>query len=372
MSFFKKWFNKGSKEDPQEGSFPWIEATQNEWGVKVLDLQSVTQHMLATSTDPQMAANAVSYNSEDGTSFMGIEPVQGDIISSNIMIPIDKVLAPGVLFIPQTMEHKWAIYYHDNMLIFVRSWLRQVFVTAKTVQKGNELIIESIKGKFTNDESPQFTRNLLKYLLISHGISQDVPAPLPLELATVPKNAAWWAFSAYGNMTRFGVFDETFDPVMVRPLRSHSLLHIAVAKGNVDEIERQFKNGLSLDLLAGDGLAPLHWSMGAKEIKSMEKLLALGANPNIVSYEGATPLMNAVQSNKMLHLNLLLEAGANVNAIDSRGFTSLHRAAEMGHVDVVKILLSKGADKTVSVDGHTALSFAKMRGNEAIAQLLQD
>jgi hypothetical protein len=144
MSFFKKWINKDrkeeSKEEPKEESLPWIEATQNQWGVRLLDLRPVTQTMLAASKDPRMATNAASYNAEDGSSFIDIAPAEITTISANIIIPTDRMLAPGVLFIPRTMEHKWAIYYHNNTLIFVRSWLREVLVTAKAVQRENMLV----------------------------------------------------------------------------------------------------------------------------------------------------------------------------------------------------------------------------------------
>ncbi|MBC9912557.1 ankyrin repeat domain-containing protein [Chitinophaga varians] len=371
MSFFKKWFNKAEKEEPNEAPLPWIEPAQNPWGVRLLDLRPVTTIMLATSKDPQCASNAVSYNAEDGTTFIDEEPSDNTIISSNIVIPIDKVLAPGVLFIPQTMEHKWAIYYHNDTLIFVRSWLRKVVVTAKTTQRENTLTIDAIKGKFLNNESTELTRNIIRFLLIGYAMNEVTPAPIPPALALTPQNAALWAFSAYGNMAHFGVFDEHFEPLIDRPLRSHSLLHIAVAQGNIPEIEKQFQTGLSLDLLAGDGLAPLHWSIASKEIQVMEKLLALGAHPDSRSEEGATPLMNAVQSNKIHHVDLLLQSGANPNAIDNRGFTSLHRAAEMGHLDIVITLLKCGADKNISSGGHTALSFAEGRGHEAIVKVLQ-
>lgn len=371
MSFFKKWFNKVKKEEPTEESLPWIAPSQNPWGIRLLDLRPITTTMLATSKDPQCASNAVSYNAEDGTTFKDIVPSDNTLTSSNIVIPIDGVLAPGVLFIPQTMEHKWAIYFHNDTLIFVRSWLRKVVVTAQTKQSGNTLTIESISGKFLNNESSQFTRNIVKFLLCSHAINQITPAPIPAELAPTPQDAALWAFSAYGNMAQFGVFDEHFDPPIDKLLRSHSLLHIAVAQSNIHEIEKQFQSGLSLNLLAGDGLAPLHWSIASKEIQVMEKLLALGAHPDCRSEEGATPLMNAVQSNKTHHVNLLLQSGADPNAIDNRGFTSLHRAAEMGHLDLVITLLKSGADKDISSDGHTALSFAEARRHEEIAKVLR-
>jgi hypothetical protein len=71
--------------------------------------------MLSTSTDPQMATNAVSYGGENGTHFWGLKPNNHKNISANLLIPIDISLEPGVLFTPNTMEHKWAIYLMENI-----------------------------------------------------------------------------------------------------------------------------------------------------------------------------------------------------------------------------------------------------------------
>jgi hypothetical protein len=372
---FKNLFGKGKKEEQKASSeteLPWIHAQDNPWRVELLDLRPFTQHMLSSSPDPKMAENAISYGGEDGTTFFGQRPESNRVIKVNISLPIDKRLEPGVLFTPNTMEHKWAIYFDGEFLIFIRSWLREVVVVAKTTQNNERLYVEEITGEFTKNESPEFTAAVLNYLLISHSIGEIVPAPLPKELESNTKDAASWAFSLYGNMVHVGVFDEMFISSPKEPLRSHSLLHIAVARGELKKIELYAQNGMDLNALAGDGLAPLHWSVAPETTDSMKKLLELGANPNARTHEGATPLMNAVQSNKIDKLNLLLESGAEVNAIDNRGFTGLHRAAEMGHTEIVRILLENGADKTISAEGHTAVSLATMTERPDIIKLLTD
>ena len=375
MSFFKKLFGTDKKQETTpitEESLPWIEPSENAWGLRLLDLRPISQTMLSTSKDPQMATNAISYGGEDGMHFWGQKPNNQNNISINLSIPIDNSLEPGVLFTPDTMEHKWAIYFDGEYLIFIRSWLRQVFVIAKTTQKNNQLFIENIIGTFTEEESPEFSKAVLNFLLISHSIGDIVPAPLPKELELNTRSAGLWAFSSYGNMAHIGIFDENFLPIPTGKLRSHSLLHIAVAKSDIKEIERQVKNGTSVNTLAGDGLATLHWSIANDTIEPMQKLFELGADPNVRTTQGATPIMNAVQSNKIDHLNLLLKSGALINAKDNRGFTALHRAAEMGHLDILRILLSNGADKTIEAENHTALSLAKARENKDVIDLLSD
>lgn len=372
MSLFSRLFGKDKKEDnnSSENQFQWIEPADNPWGIRVLDLRPFTLTMLSSSKDPQMATNAISYGAEDGRSFWKQEPKNQKSITCNFSILIDKSLQPGVLFIPETMEHKWAIYFDGENLIFIRSWLREVFVIAKTSQNENKLIIENIKGEFTENESPEFTIAILRFLLISHSIGEIIPTPLPIELENQNKIIGNWAFSTFGNMAHIGVFDYKFEPNSNKPLRSHSLLHIAVAKGDIMEIDQQVKNGADINSLAGDGLSILHWSIANDNPDIMEKLLNIGADPNVRTIEGATPIMNAVQSNKINHLNLLLKAGALVNYTDNRGFTALHRASEMGHEEIVKILIKNGADKSIIAENHTALTLAKMGTNQNIIQLL--
>lgn len=370
MSFLQRIFRKKGKRIAEE-DLPWINPTENPWGIRLLDLRPLSQSIISTSPDPQMARNAISYSGDDGTIFWGMKPVNSRNFSTNISLPIDGSLEPGVLFIPTTMEHKWAINYDGETLIFIRSWLRQVFVTAKTVQQNNQLIIESITGEFTENESQDFTTAVLFFLLISHAMGQIVPAPLPPSLESDTRDAGLWAFSSYGNMAHLGTFDQKFLPVPEGKLRSHSLLHIAVAKSDLSQIERFVKKGFNVNLLAGDGLATLHWSIACKDTDSMKKLLELGADPNTKTTKGATPLMNAIQSKKTGHIKLLIESGALVNAQDNRGFTALHRACEMGETEIVKLLLFNGADKVIEAETHTALSLAVARNHKAIIELLK-
>jgi Ankyrin repeats (3 copies)/Ankyrin repeat len=372
MSFFKKLFgtSKKEKERSNEIELPWINSTENPWGLQLLDLRPITQTMLSSSQDPRMATNAISYSGEDGTTFFGLKPNSQKTINVNIPLPIDKSLQAGVLFIPNTMEHKWAIYFDGEYLIFVRSWLREVFVIAKTTQKNDELVVEQIIGEFTQDESPEFTTAVLNFLLLSHSNEEIIPAPLPSDLESDLHKAGLWAFSTYGNMAQIGVFSDKFIPKATKPLRSHSLLHIAVARGDISEIVKYAQNGVDLNSLAGDGLSPLHWSIASETTESMKKLIDLGADTNVRTVEGATPIMNAVQSNKIDKLNLLIKSGATINLSDNRGFTALHRASEMGHVEIVEILLKHGADKSIVAEGHTALSLATLTGQQKIIELL--
>lgn len=146
--------------------------------------------MISTTTERKLAENAGSYMSDDGLSFVGIQPPEQETIEADISFKLDQPLLPGVLFIPAMMEHKWAIYYHGDKIIFVRSWLREVWVIADTVQENGQLRVTSITGKFLESEPPELTRRLLKAILATHAMRETVPVPLPSELIEEPLEAA--------------------------------------------------------------------------------------------------------------------------------------------------------------------------------------
>ena len=370
MSLFSRFFRKKDTPIQEENPLPWIAPEDNPWQIKLLDLRPVADTMLSTSKDPQMAQNAVSYGSEDGIVFLGQPPLIPVDISANLTFPVDERLYPGVLFTPEVMEHKWAIYFHDDKLIFVRSWTRQVHVIAHTRQENGVLIVERITGSF-NEEKPAHTLSIVQFLMTGYVRNQIVPAPLPEDMKDSTRAAAMWSFSMFGKVAKIGVFDEQFRAQSEVPVRSHTMLHIATARGDLAAINDLHQKGYNLDACAGDGLTVLHWSSAADDTAVMEHLLSLGANPDARSVEGATTLMNAVQSDRLDVLQILVKAGADVNAQDDRGFTALHRAAEMGHLEVAKALLAAGADKHVVAQGHTPISLAEARQEAAMIQLLR-
>jgi hypothetical protein len=359
------------KSDSKIPDVRWIEAADNRWGVRLLDVRPVTLTMQSMSSDRRCAENAISFTKDDGTGFIGKPPAASRITQASLTFPIDRVLADGVLFVPREMEHKWALFYHRGDVICVRSWERKVQVVAHLELHGDHAEITQIRGTFAAPiEDPDLTVRLFDYLLRSHALDSIYPVPLTAGMETDPKAAAMWCMSMFGNRAvvatphRF----ERRDPQ--RPLRTHSLLHIAVARGQASEIEAHLAAGVPVDLLAGDGLTPLHWALACKETAIMALLLDRGSPVDVRSHEGATPLMNAVQGANLDQVQFLLDHGADVNARDWRGFTSLHRAAEMGYVEITQILLDWGATPDLEAEGHTARSLAEGRHHERVLAVL--
>jgi len=364
-------FRRKAESAPQAYDIKWVEAADNPWGVRVLDVRPYTQTVLSTTGDLQCATNAISYGQDDGTGFIGQEPPVTRSFETNLRFPIDRLLAEGVLFIPSEMEHKWALFYHRGEIICVRSWLRQVQAIARVNAFHDHIEVTAIRGTFVaDDDTSEFTVLVLDYLLRSHALDRVYPAPLPLGKEDEPQVAAVWCMSMFGNRALFATPHQVARRDPDKPLRTHSLLHIAVALGDAPRIEAELASGVPIDLLAGDGFAPLHWALTYNDPATMTLLLDRGSPVDVRSAEGATPLMNAVQDASLEHSAFLLDHGADVNACDSRGFTSLHRAAEMGHLEVVRMLLDRGASPNPEANGQTPQSLAEARGKADIVALL--
>ena len=362
----------------------WIEASKSPWGVRVLDVRPVTLTMMSSSRDPQLAANAVSFRGEDGTCFID-NPVSSStsisVANAGLAYKTDGILADGTLFTPSVMEEKWAVFYHNKQILFVRSWTRQVKVVASVEQLDDSTIeIREIRGTFgVQDETTELTTRMVDFVLQTHVLDKVHPAPLTAAALSDSQKAAFNCMSLFGKRALFAVLytDPIKKPTDVgdgTPMRSHSLVHIAVARGDLEAVKSYLKDGMSADLLAGDGLSLLHWSLALKDPRPMiHLLLQHRANVDVPSFpEQATPLMNATQSKLLDIAEYLLDNGADVNASDKRGFTSLHRACEMGSTEMVKLLLARGADAAVEGEGgHTPLSLAKMRKETGIVRLLE-
>jgi hypothetical protein len=351
----------------------WVPADKNPWHVPVLDVRKVTQYAIAASSDPKVAANAVSFGQDDGLSFATCMPETTRTVLANLQYRIDRFLAPGALFVPHVMEDQWALYFHNEHIICVRSWTRKVVATAEVQFEGNSLMkIATIQGTLlVRDEEPSFTLRVLNFLLRTHALGTLFPAPLPAGMENLPEQAASWCMSAFGRRAAFATSHPVEIGIPEKPLRSVSLLHMAVARGDVDGIDKYLRLGLPIDLLAADGLAPMHWAALRDDADLLQYLIGRGALVDVRGAKGETPLMITAQGENLANAKFLIERGADVNATDLRGFVSLHRAVELDKLEMVKFLLNQGARADVVAEGYSPLSYAELRGNVEIVHVLR-
>jgi hypothetical protein len=178
-----------------------MEAADTPWGVRVLDVRPVTQHLISTSSDPMCAANAISFGADDGSAFEHCEPLVERVIGAMIPFRVEGALPDGALFRPWVMEHKWAIFHRGGRILFVRSWTRKLHVIAELAAGERSVEIKKLNGVFTEeDEGPLFTTMVADFILRSHALGLVYPAPLPEGLDDSPQEAALWCFHMFGNL----------------------------------------------------------------------------------------------------------------------------------------------------------------------------
>jgi hypothetical protein len=186
----------------------WIAPGDNPWNVRLLDMRPVTQGMLATSADPQCAANALSFSDDDGSSFSVMKPNSARTVEVNLRYRLAQPFAEGALFTPTCMEDKWAIFYRGGQILFVRSWTRELYATAAVKMRGEELQITAIQGDLVEEnEQAEYKARVADYIIRSHAL--DLVYPVPLTSAEEPPSyTAMWCFQGFGRRAWFATPDE--------------------------------------------------------------------------------------------------------------------------------------------------------------------
>jgi hypothetical protein len=336
------------------------------YGVPVLDLRPFTENVTAWSEDKRMAENAQSYSGLDGPELARQKPPSKAVAGVELRFRADGPVRDGVLFLPDGMDDKWALYVHAGRLLVVRSWHREVWLTAGIRVEGDVAIVGPIRGQLFDGASPDDTARDLAWLIRTHVFGEI----LPLQLASEPAAdvAPIGLFSTWGRHAKLATHHAIPPSSPVAPLRTHSRLHLAAARGDRDLAAAELASGASWSARAGDGLTALQWAMDDAEM--VRWALDRGAQVDARSAEGSTALMLAVQKRDLATCELLVARGADVAAADDRGFTSLHRAAEMGEVAVVELLLAHGAPRAPAARGLTPRDLAEQRGESTIVELL--
>ncbi len=374
VGIFNRFFRK-SKKQPNEkpAQTPQsnrIDPLDNPWGIELLDVRPITQEALLFTKDPNVAANVGAFSPTDGPSFLDqVSDIKTEA-EANIYFRVDPKLFPGALYLPQEMEHKWAIYFCHDLLLFIQSWERRLKVIAEVEQDDGWLHVTKIRGQLDQSHDSRLTREIVRFLLISHVIGLHHPAPLPAAARSEQLGPGAIAMGLFGNFAHFASFAKPFPASILPPLRSISLLHAAALRADLDGIRKLAAKGLPLDLQEPRGMTPVHFALIPSDTSALELFLELGASPDTRTRFGSTLLMEAAGMNKEEHAKLIISSGANINAGDENGFTALHRSAIGGHIGIVKLLLDSGADIEASAQGHTPLSIAKKEGHEEIIKLL--
>ena len=116
----------------------------------------------------------------------------------------------------------------------------------------------------------------------------------------------------------------------------------------------------------------LHCAAESGKTSTIQVLLDFGVDVEIARNFGQTPLHCTADRDKAAAACMLIDKGANIDARDESGMSVLHLASECNSLELVSFLLQSGNVDLGSTSnrGSTALHYAAIEGNVAVAELL--
>lgn len=389
----------------------WLEASApgNPFDRRVLDLTPLTKTMISLSDDAETARRVIGWRpnclAELDTSPCAGAPAR----SCRLSYPAARVLPDGLLFTPQTMEHKWVLALRGDELIFARSWTGAVELVARVRREPEQLVVEELRAAQDQGPLAQFGDlvETIDWLIRTLALSERSPLPVRPQGADALAESPLLAFSLFGEQVHCAA--EGWAPAApVRPIRSDGLLVDAVRRGERERIRELVASGESLEAPSTfAGYTALFVPLISGELELLELLLALGADPNVRAEREQHALgIGIIHSAPLACLQALLDAGADPFAVNVDGFGGLHAAAEsnnaavipwllelglelelathrghtalliacgLGHLDAAKALLAAGADRgATDPEGRDARALAEQEGRLELAALLDD
>jgi hypothetical protein len=365
----------GDKKGPEKPDIYWMEAdhSENPFGMRILNLMSVAFGLIGMSSDPEIAAKAVSWEENldcrfDSQCFDALPAIPCDL-----RYPCAKDLPNGLLYAPPTMDQRWVIGYRDGALYMARSWTGELVGLAQTRREQGVLVLTGIKTK--TDSFLHFYGDLMStvdWLIRSHALGQKLPLKASPEAISRIEKTPTLAFSHFGQVL-FALGEEwkPLDPVT--QLRSDGELLKAVRKADLEQIKSLVESGVPIGApLTHQGYTVLHIAMILGDIEIVQCLLALGADPNAKTDMNYAPLGVGIVHKAALEILVLLQkSGAEMDSVNSDGFGYLHAAAETNNVEFIPWLLERGLKlETRTKLGYTALHIACGLGHVEAARAL--
>ena len=189
----------------------WVDSSQNQFGVRLLDLRSSVFGLTAWATSKDIVESFSRLRRVDGKEYVNKLPEDYVEFDSNLSFAYFGAHEEGPVFKARAMEDKWDMYVYGERLYIARSWTGTLCLVANCAFKSNHVEIHRIYAeKKIIFGDLQYAGRVVDFLIKSHMSNMVVPHPLPIKLKheSLGEIAAH-SFEMFGRRGLFGSFDET-------------------------------------------------------------------------------------------------------------------------------------------------------------------
>jgi hypothetical protein len=211
IDLFRKFYKKLSEEEKYKllSEPRWIAASENPFGIDVLDCSSITQGMVAMTSDVKVAMTFGNLRTSQGLEYLGREPEDCCTVACELEYPPIQTPQDGPVFKAAAMEDKWDIYLFKSSLYFCRSWSGVLGYCAKIRSEKDKMHVMQIDYQKARADEPLDAVRDVDYLIKSHLYGAVVPHPLSRSMPNDPRKLAVESFSRFGHRCLYGTYDDT-------------------------------------------------------------------------------------------------------------------------------------------------------------------
>ncbi|KAK5052559.1 hypothetical protein LTR84_002424 [Exophiala bonariae] len=224
------------------------------------------------------------------------------------------------------------------------------------------LNIKDNTGKTPLMWAAEYKSPLMVDLLLSHGADSR-------QLDNLKRSALFWAAKGGSDSVIRSLIQTGLNPEH-RCVLGKTALSWAIMHHQLDAAKILIDTGGVLDAVDATGQSPLLWAVAADYFAEVELLLEQGANVEIKDNKHQTALLIAANKGHTNVMRILRKYGADPDVRDTEGFTPLLIAIRNGLTDAIESLCSASQLDAKDPTGRTALLYAVMTGNEAVAKCL--
>lgn len=189
----------------------WVDRSQNQFGVSLLDLRSSVFATTAWTTSKDIVESFARLRRADGTGYVNKLPDDYVEFDSDLRFAYPGTHQEGPVFKARVMEDKWDMYLYGARLYAARSWQGTLCFVADCEFDSNHVKIHRIfaEKKLISGDI-QYAGRAVDFLIKSHMSNMVVPHPLPARLKNEPLHEmAAHSFEMFGRRGLFGSFEET-------------------------------------------------------------------------------------------------------------------------------------------------------------------